>query len=105
MYSKPLGAEDSESRSTESRANATGCPLRNGASKRTRRLQHLYLVTFNKLSGNEAGSTEIHVFPKLRLAVCSFPSYNTPPSEALMPFILRPYRRFPVTYNAGPFQG
>ena len=31
------------------------------------------------------------------------------PCEALMPFTLRPYRRFPVccpvTYHAGPFQG
>ena len=39
----------------------------------------------------------------------SHPSYNTPPYEAPMPFVLRPSRRFPVqcavTYNAGPFQG
>jgi hypothetical protein len=36
-------------------------------------------------------------------------SYNTPPCEAPMPFLIRPSRRFPVccpvTYHAGPFQG
>lgn len=31
-----------------------------------------------------------------RLAICSLPSYNEPPFEASMPFVLRPLRRFPV---------
>lgn len=44
-----------------------------------------------------------------RLVVFHIAFYTEPPCEALMPFSIRPYRRFPVhcsvTYNAGPFQG
>ena len=47
------------------------------------------------------------IFQPTHLAVCSAPSYNTPPCEAPMPFSIRPFRRFPVQGsvpdNAGPF--
>ena len=47
------------------------------------------------------------IFQPTHLAVSSVPSYNTPPCEAPMPFLICSYRRFPVCcpvpYYAGPF--
>jgi hypothetical protein len=34
---------------------------------------------------------------KRPLRLHSHPSYNTPPCEAAMPFLIRPFRRLPVT--------
>lgn len=49
-------------------------------------------------------NSTISQFP--RLAVSSVPSYNTPPCEASMPFLIFPSHRFPmalvVIYNSGP---
>jgi len=48
-------------------------------------------------------------FPLLDIAHCEQPSYNTSSLRGgIMPFVLRPYRRYPaqvsVSYKVGPFQ-
>ena len=43
-------------------------------------------------------------FPTPRLAIYSFRFYNTPSCEALMPFSIRPFRRFPVQCVFDPYR-